>query len=64
MTKLNVTVHCGVRNSSLPTCGDHSSACLYDVENDPCEFNNIVNEQPDIVAQLKESLLDFASRYV
>lgn len=58
--KVNFTVKCAVRDNSLPPCNNHTSPCLYDLDTDPCEYNNVAAKYPDIVKSLFGELMDFA----
>ena len=58
--KVNFTVKCGERNSTLPPCNNHTSPCLYDLDTDPCEYNNIAQLYPDMVKTLYAELMEFA----
>ncbi|XP_054932001.1 arylsulfatase B-like isoform X2 [Dermacentor andersoni] len=46
-------VKCGKRNSSKALCDSTLAPCLYDINADPCEYNDIANENPEIVRQLR-----------
>ncbi|XP_049517373.1 arylsulfatase I-like isoform X4 [Dermacentor silvarum] len=46
-------VKCGKRNSSTAPCDSTLAPCLYDINADPCEYNDIANENPEIVRQLQ-----------
>lgn len=62
VSKMNLTVKCADRDPSLPDCTLKTSPCLYNVIDDPCEFNNVAAKHPDIVDRLLKKLLDYASR--
>jgi len=62
VSKLNLTVKCGVRDPSLPACTNDTSPCLFHVVDDPCEFNNIAQRHPQLVQKMVKRLLDVASR--
>ncbi|XP_075535035.1 arylsulfatase B-like [Dermacentor variabilis] len=46
-------VKCGKRNSSKAVCDSTLAPCLYDINADPCEYNDIANENPKIVRQMQ-----------
>ncbi|XP_055337653.1 arylsulfatase B-like [Paramacrobiotus metropolitanus] len=48
-------LHCPHRDSDIP-CHVRDSPCLFDVETDPCEHNNIVSYFPDIEKLLLDKL--------
>ena len=58
--KVNFTVKCAKRNDSLPPCTNQTSPCLFDLEADPCEYNNIALDQPTLVKSLLAELMQFA----
>lgn len=37
-------------------CDPNKSACLFDVDRDPCEYNNIADLHPEVVSFLMEKL--------
>ncbi|XP_054721614.1 arylsulfatase B-like [Uloborus diversus] len=49
-----VIVDCGC--NVFRECNLDLEACLFNVEEDPCEYNNIAAFEPEIVAELKETL--------
>ena len=40
-------------------CDSNVSPCLFDLAADPCEYNNVAQEHPDIVESMLERLLSF-----
>lgn len=52
-------IKCGQRNSSLPACTKTDKYCLYDMESDPCEYNNIALLHPEIGDLLYDRLMAF-----
>ncbi|XP_049269203.1 arylsulfatase B-like isoform X1 [Rhipicephalus sanguineus] len=46
-------VNCGNRNSSKAPCDSTVAPCLYDINTDPCEYNDIANENLEIVQKLQ-----------
>ncbi|XP_049517571.1 arylsulfatase B-like isoform X2 [Dermacentor silvarum] len=50
-------VDCRRRNVKLDArCDSEAAPCLFDVVEDPCEYNNIANEMPEVVQRLLERL--------
>ncbi|KAH6940224.1 hypothetical protein HPB50_026346 [Hyalomma asiaticum] len=50
-------VNCGPRSGERHTpCNSDASPCLFDVLSDPCEYNNIANEMPEVIDRLLERL--------
>ncbi|XP_054708782.1 arylsulfatase B-like [Uloborus diversus] len=49
-------VKCGSLPPSVDTCKPEEGPCLFDVHNDPCEFYNIADQLPEVVAQLQTSM--------
>lgn len=37
-------IQCGEKNLSLPACRPLKAPCLYDIQLDPCEFNNLAGQ--------------------
>lgn len=64
VSKLNLTVKCGPRDHTLPDCTEATSPCLFNVIDDPCEFNNIAGKHSDMVERMVTRLLEVASKYV
>lgn len=60
VNKVNFTVKCAKMDHSLPPCNKLTSPCLYDLDSDPCEYNNIAHKFPQIVKDLHTELLEFA----
>lgn len=51
------TVQCGIKSSNASTnCLPEISPCLYHIPTDPCEYNNIAGENPDIVQHLLDRI--------
>lgn len=63
---LNLTINCGTK-SNHSECNsksiDEKHACLFDIHNDPCEFNNIAEKHPDIVHKLFQLKADYDKHY-
>ncbi|XP_067930057.1 arylsulfatase J-like isoform X1 [Watersipora subatra] len=53
-------IHCGERNSSLPSCTSADKYCLFDLASDPCEYNNIASLMPELAERLYRKLMTFA----
>ena len=61
MKKLtNLTVTCAKRQHTLPECTKHTSPCLFNIKEDPCEFNNIAKQHPELVNRMVKRLHQFA----
>jgi len=60
VTTLDLTVKCAERNESLIACNHTTSPCLFNVIEDPCEFNNIAEENPQLLKSMMKKMLDFA----
>ncbi|KAF6029584.1 hypothetical protein EB796_012153 [Bugula neritina] len=58
-TNQNPYISCGERNSSLPAC-TKDKPCLFDIQSDPCEYNNIASLKPELSKWLLEKLEAFA----
>ncbi|KAH8008642.1 hypothetical protein HPB51_000373 [Rhipicephalus microplus] len=43
----STSVNCGKQNSSKASCDSTVTPCLYDIERDPCEYNDIAFENPE-----------------
>ena len=54
-------IHCGSRNTSLPSCTSEDKYCLFDVADDPCEYNNIASLLPELSELLYERLMRYAA---
>ncbi|XP_035224042.1 arylsulfatase J-like [Stegodyphus dumicola] len=56
-------VYCGVKPENASTnCKPMDSACLFNLEEDPCEYNNLAYSLPSVVKEL-EILLDMYRSY-
>ncbi|XP_048511627.1 arylsulfatase J isoform X2 [Athalia rosae] len=51
-----VSVTCAPKNSTLPTCKLLQAPCLYRIDDDPCENNNLANVYPEIVLRLQKQI--------
>lgn len=51
-----VQVDCGVRSPEMIACEPLRDFCLFDIDNDPCEFNNLASQKPDVVQHLLDLL--------
>ncbi|XP_067935377.1 arylsulfatase B-like [Watersipora subatra] len=62
VSALNLTIKCGVQDLSLPDCTEATSPCLYNIAQDPCEFNNIASKHPTIVGSMVGRLMEIARK--
>ena len=60
-SSVNYTINCKNPAGGPPKNGPaplkecaYPSSCLFNVKEDPCEYNNVAKEHPEIVAQLKK----------
>ncbi|XP_074604994.1 arylsulfatase B-like [Brevipalpus obovatus] len=52
-------VQCGTKPQDADTnCKSEESLCLYDIENDPCEYHNLAGVHQDVVNQLWNRILE------
>ncbi|XP_077994395.1 arylsulfatase J-like [Glandiceps talaboti] len=52
-----VIVDCGKKpGHAMENCKPEEKPCLFDIDNDPCEYNNLANKYPDIVEGLLSRL--------
>ncbi|XP_058126650.1 arylsulfatase B [Anopheles ziemanni] len=58
------TVACGYGANMENECKPMEGVCLFDLESDPCEYNNLADEHPDIVQSLLARLLAYNSTAV
>ncbi|KAK9297061.1 hypothetical protein QLX08_009083 [Tetragonisca angustula] len=49
-------IKCPPRNDSLPLCRPLQAPCLFNVREDPCEDNNLINRFPSLASELRERL--------
>ncbi|XP_017884012.1 arylsulfatase B [Ceratina calcarata] len=49
-------IKCPPRNGSLPLCKPMIEPCLFNIQRDPCEDNNLIHEYPTIVESLRTEL--------
>ncbi len=58
-------VHCGEKPSNASTnCDPLFSYCLYDISKDPCEYNNLAKQLPDVVSALEKRLSEYKESMV
>ena len=60
----NAVVTCGPRPVDPPDCTKRSGPCLFDIEQDPCEYVNQADKQPEILAMMFKMLADYKSGMV
>ncbi|KAK0093577.1 hypothetical protein PV326_013202 [Microctonus aethiopoides] len=49
-------IDCGIRNSTLTQCQPLKRPCLFNILQDPCEYNNLAELYPDVLNNLKNEL--------
>ncbi|XP_012174370.1 arylsulfatase J [Bombus terrestris] len=49
-------IKCPPKNDSLPLCKPLEAPCLFNVQQDPCEDNNLINKYPSLVTELQDKL--------
>ncbi|XP_043598964.1 arylsulfatase B-like [Bombus pyrosoma] len=49
-------IKCPPKNDSLPQCKPLEAPCLFNVQQDPCEDNNLINKYPSLVTELRDRL--------
>ncbi|XP_015593015.1 arylsulfatase B [Cephus cinctus] len=52
-----VQVNCIWQNRSSSNCNPLVSSCLFNIEDDPCEQNNVASQNPQIVEELRKQIL-------
>lgn len=52
----NAQINCKVKHSDRIPCDPLRAACLFDLENDPCEMVNLADKRPVILAILEKIL--------
>ena len=60
----NAAVSCGKPPSTPVECTQQAGPCLFDVEDDPCEYVNRANSNPDLVNQMLQELEKFKQTMV
>ncbi|GFW13557.1 arylsulfatase B [Trichonephila clavipes] len=56
LTTSSLEVDCGSKPENGTICEPLKASCLFDVENDPCEYNNLAKAMPEIAQKLEELL--------
>eukprot|EP00041_Stephanoeca_diplocostata_P039178 m.1596922 g.1596922 ORF g.1596922 m.1596922 type:complete len:1046 (-) comp25343_c2_seq8:2371-5508(-) len=54
-------VTCDDVPATVATCVGADEICLFDLDNDPCEYVNVAPEHPEIVAKMQNHLADYWS---
>ncbi|KAM7305582.1 arylsulfatase B [Ixodes scapularis] len=57
------SVDCGERDPSK-ACASEKSPCLFDLSKDPCEYNDVAGQNPEVVEQLLEKLARYEATAV
>ncbi len=57
-------VKCGKMDKGVTPCHATQSVCLFNIEEDPCEKNNLAFKLPDAVRMMEETLKTFQSTAV
>ena len=52
----NAVVTCDKPPSNPPECTKSAGPCLFDIEKDPCEYENLASQHEDILQQLLAKL--------
>nr|XP_037284936.1 arylsulfatase B-like [Rhipicephalus microplus] len=60
----STSVNCGKQNSSKASCDSTVAPCLYDINRDPCEYNDIAFENPEIVQKLQARISSYKKEAV
>ncbi|XP_073245668.1 arylsulfatase B-like [Porites lutea] len=63
-TLKNAAVSCGKPPSPPVECTEQAGPCLFDVEDDPCEYVNQAKNNPDLVNQMLQQLEKFKQTMV
>ena len=56
--RLQAEVVCGDKPSTAIPCLPLKAPCLFDISQDPCEYNNLASQKPDMLNELLD-LLDW-----
>ena len=58
-------VNCGEKPANASTnCDVAKAPCLYDISKDPCEYNNLASQMPDVVQKLLSKLNEYKKTMV
>jgi len=57
-------VTCGDPPSTAPDCSKSSGPCLFDIEQDPCEYVNLASQHEDLVQKLLAKLEEYRNSSV
>lgn len=63
-TLKNAVVTCGKPPSTAPDCSKSSGPCLFDIEQDPCEYVNLASQHEDLVQKLLTKLEEYRNSSV
>ncbi|KAM7303892.1 arylsulfatase B [Ixodes scapularis] len=58
-TRYAVPVDCGQRDPREKSCAPERSACLFDLSKDPCEYNDVSGQHPEVVERLLKKLAGY-----
>ncbi|RWS27632.1 arylsulfatase B-like protein [Leptotrombidium deliense] len=45
--------------NATTNCKPHQEPCLFDIDTDPCEYNNVAHIYPDIATKLWKKILKY-----
>lgn len=57
-------VRCGERKPEATDCAPLQAPCLFNIEEDPCEFDNLAGKYPKVVADMVDLLYWYNSTAV
>ena len=60
--KQTTVVNCGPKPDNATNC--KVKHCLFNLKNDPCEYNDVSSQYPEIYQQMKNKLEDYKRRMV
>lgn len=59
----NSVIKCGEKPANVPKCTS-PNYCLFNIKDDPCEYNDLSEKFPDILESLKEKLDSYRASQV